>query len=98
MGIFHPSVEEVAASHGEFLYPGLQRLPGAVAHAVGLLGILNDKSASLCHVARMLDGVLILLHQVAVACHALHGNLYLFHDFIVWGKDKTFYQEISLSL
>ena len=47
-----------------------QGLPSAVAHPLGLLPAVGDEHHALLHAAGVLDGVLIPLHEILVACDA----------------------------
>ena len=66
MGVLHPAVVEVAAAAGEFLYELPHAPPRAVAKPFGLGAVVGDKHLTYAHFARVLDGVLIQLHEVFV--------------------------------
>ena len=79
MRILHPAIEKVAATLRKLLYKGQHGLPGTLAHSLGLLTILHHKGLPQAHIAGVLDGILILGHQILVTGHALDGNFHSFH-------------------
>ena len=66
MWILHPSVIEVPLSPGERLDKGSHRLPSALAQVTGALGVMRDKGLPHPDVTGVLDGILVLLHQVTI--------------------------------
>lgn len=84
--VFHPAVKEVHATVGERHDEGGENLPGAVAETFWLLPAVCDKNGSFLQVACVLDGVLVLFHEVLVASLANDCNLDFFHRV----KDRFF--------
>lgn len=84
--VFHPAVKEVHATVGERHDEGGEGFPGAVAETFWLLPAVCDKNGSFLQVACVLDGVLVLFHEVLVASLANDCNLDFFHR----EKDRFF--------
>ena len=78
--VFHPAVKEVHATVGERHDEGGEGFPGAVAETFWLLPAVCDKNGSFLQVACVLDGVLVLFHEVLVASLANDCNLDFFHS------------------
>ena len=66
IGILHPSIIEIALATGQSLDKGAHRFPCALAQAVGALRVTGDTRLSQTDVTSVLDGILVLLHEVMI--------------------------------
>ena len=73
MGIAHPSVIEIALTTRQRLDKGAHGLPCAIAQALGALRANRDERLPHLDVTGMLNGILILLHEIAID-RATHGG------------------------
>ena len=78
-GVLHPAVEEVALATSQGLHEGPHHIPGGRAQARRALTVDGDPLLSDADVAGVLDGVLILRHQVVIDGLAHSGNADLIH-------------------
>ena len=87
-GILHPPVEEVALTPREWLHERTYRIPCALAESLRTLPVVGYEFHPDLHVARVLDGILVQFHEVAVDGYALDCDPHVGHDRgRVW-KDK----------
>lgn len=66
MRIPHPAVIEIALATSQSLNKGAHRFPSALTHAVRTLTVYRCERLPHTDVASMLDGILVLHHQVGV--------------------------------
>lgn len=74
VGGAHPAVEKVAATLGQLAHEGFERLPRTLAHRDGSLAVLDHEGLSQLHIARVLDRVFVLRHQIFIARDSHNGD------------------------
>ena len=77
--IFHPSVEEIPATERKFFDKRRNAVPCALAKTVGNLPVFAYENVPYLYVARMLDRVFVLLHQILVFCFPHRSDKHVFH-------------------
>ena len=64
--ILHPAIVEVPLTFGQRLYKLPHGAPGRGTHAFGALTIFRDPLLTLPDIASVLNGILILCHEVRI--------------------------------
>ena len=80
MGVFHPSVVEIAAADGEDMYERNEALPRRITHSGGFAAVHGPEHLPFLKVAGVLDLVLVAGCKVLVKHLAQNGYLAGFHQ------------------
>ena len=87
--VAHPTIEKVAATLRKLAHEGFERRPRTLAHRSGTLAVLDHEALPEAHIARVLDRILILRHQILIARDAHNRNSNFSHSYRV-GLMKRF--------
>lgn len=87
--VAHPAIEKVTTALRQLAHEGFERRPRAFAHRRGALAVLDHEGLPEAHIARVLDRILELSHQIFIARNAHNRNSNFLHNYFV-GLMKRF--------